>query len=109
MVIIGQALCLLSWHLCWFCYVDDTFVIRHHGPEAVRSSLTMGTFSSLWTQRDSHLPFLDTNIYHKPDSSLGHKVHHKPMHTNIYFNSTNHHPSNRLYSLLVHKDRPLSG
>lgn len=32
--------------------------------------------------RDSHLPFLDTDIYRRPNDSLSHKVYHKPTHTN---------------------------
>jgi hypothetical protein len=32
-------------------------------------------------EEDGHLPFLDINIYRKPDGSLGHKVYRKPTHT----------------------------
>jgi hypothetical protein len=48
------------------------------------------------TERDDHLPFLDIDIFHKPDDSLGHKVYRKPTHTNPYLNSnSHHHPSNK--------------
>jgi hypothetical protein len=62
-------------------------------------------------ERDGHLPFLDIVIYHKPDGSLGHKVYHKPTHTNLYLNSkSHHHPSNKqaVLSMLVQKARSLS-
>jgi hypothetical protein len=58
------------------------------------------------TERDSHLPFLDTDIYHKPDSSLGHKVYHKPTHTNLYLKSNSHHhfsSKQAVLSMLVHR------
>jgi hypothetical protein len=62
------------------------------------------------TERDDHLPFLDIDIYHKPVGSLGHKVYHKPMHTNLYLNSNSyHHPSNKQAVLvtLVQRARSL--
>ena len=42
-------------------------------------------------EEDGHLPFLDINIYRKPDGSLGHKVYRKPTHTNLYLNQNSHH------------------
>jgi hypothetical protein len=62
------------------------------------------------TERDGHLPFLDTKIYRRPNGSLGHKVYRKPTHTNFYLNSSSHHhPSNRyaILSTLVHWARDL--
>jgi hypothetical protein len=62
------------------------------------------------TERDSHLPFLDIDIHHKSDGSLGHKVYCKPTHTNLYLNSnSHHHPSNKqaVLSTLVHMARSL--
>jgi hypothetical protein len=37
-------------------------------------------------EEDSHLPFLNTDIYRRMDGSLGHKVYRKPTHTNLYMN-----------------------
>jgi hypothetical protein len=36
------------------------------------------------TERDGHLPFLDIDIYRRPDGSLGLKVYRKTTHTYIY-------------------------
>jgi hypothetical protein len=33
---------------------------------------------------EGHLPFLDIDIYKRPDGSLGHTVYRKPTHTNLY-------------------------
>jgi hypothetical protein len=35
-------------------------------------------------EEDGHLPFLDIDIYRKPDGSLSHRVCHKPTRTNLY-------------------------
>jgi hypothetical protein len=60
------------------------------------------------TERDSHRLFFDTDTYHKPDGSLGHKVYHKPIHTNLHLDFNSHHnPSNKqaVLSMLVHRAR----
>jgi hypothetical protein len=62
------------------------------------------------TERDGHLPFLDIDIYCKPDGSLGHRVYRKPTHTNLYLHAnSHHHPSNKqaVLSTLVHRARAL--
>jgi hypothetical protein len=82
--------------LCCFHYVGDTFVIWPLGPNRLRDFLD--------------LPFLDIDIYWRPDGSLGHRVYHKPTHTNLYLNSSSHHhPSNKhaVLSTLVHRVRTL--
>jgi hypothetical protein len=53
-------------------------------------------------ERDSHLTFLDIDIYHKPDGSLRHKVYHKPTHTNLYLNSNSHHHLSNKQAVLPH-------
>lgn len=57
------------------------------------------------TEREGHLPFPETDIYVRPDSTLGHKVYGKPTHINLYLNSRFHpHPSNRhVFIILVHR------
>jgi hypothetical protein len=48
------------------------------------------------TEKDGHIPFLDIDIYRRPDGSLGHKVYRKPTHTNLYLYPESHHyPSNK--------------
>jgi hypothetical protein len=62
------------------------------------------------TDKDGHLPFLDIDIYRKPDGSLGHSVYRKPTHTNLYLHvNSHHHPSNKqaVLSTLVHRARAL--
>jgi hypothetical protein len=63
-------------------------------------------------ERDSHLSFLDINIYHRPDGSLGYKAHYKPTRTNLYLSSnSHHHPSNKqaVLTTLVYRSRSLKG
>jgi hypothetical protein len=60
------------------------------------------------TESEGHLPFLDLDIYRRPDGSLGHKVYRKPTHTNLYLNvKSHHHPSNKqaILSTLIHRAR----
>jgi hypothetical protein len=102
--------------LCWFCYVDDTFVIWPHGPDRLRdfldhlNSVHQNIQFTMETEKDGNLPFLDIDIYHRPDGSLGHRVYCKPTHTNLYLNSnSHHHPSNKhaVLSTLVHRAKAL--
>jgi hypothetical protein len=62
------------------------------------------------TESEGHLPFLDLDIYRRPDASLGHAVYRKPTHTNLYLNAkSHHHPSNKqaVLSALIHRARLL--
>ena len=57
-----------------------------------------------------HLPFLDIDKYRKPDGSLGHRVYHKPTHTNQYLHyNSHHHPANKQSALssLIHRAKAL--
>ena len=55
--------------LCWFRYVDDTFVNWPHGPEKLEefvehlNGLQRNIQFTMETEKDGHLPFLDINIY----------------------------------------------
>jgi hypothetical protein len=49
-------------------------------------------------EEEGHLPFLDTDIYRKPDSSLGHRVYWKPTHTNPYLHQDSYHHSQKTIS-----------
>jgi hypothetical protein len=87
---------------CWFRYADDTFVIWKHGPDKLKdflrhlNNINHSIQFTMETESKSHLPFLDLDIYRRPDGSLGHKMYHKPTHTNLYLNAKSHHqPSNK--------------
>jgi hypothetical protein len=62
------------------------------------------------SEKEGHLPFLDTDIYRKTDSSLGHRVYRKPTHTNLYLQqSSHHHPAHKhsVLTSLVHRARAI--
>ncbi|PNF41399.1 hypothetical protein B7P43_G14428 [Cryptotermes secundus] len=101
---------------CWFRYVDDTFVIWPHGPDNLKgflnhlNSINPCIQFTMETESEGHLPFLDIDIYKRPDGSLGHTVYRKPTHTNLYLNAkSHHHPSSKQAALstLVHRARAL--
>jgi hypothetical protein len=76
--------------------MDDT-IICPNGPEKLKNffnplnSVHQNTQLTMEMQRDSYLPFHDMHIYRRPDGYLGHKVHCKHTHTNLYLNSGSHH------------------
>jgi hypothetical protein len=100
--------------LCWFHCVDNS-VIWPHGPERLRlsdyvTSEQQNIQFTMETERDGHIPFLDIELYRRPDGSLGHKVYSKHTHSSLYLNSSSHHhPSNKpgIISTLVHRARAL--
>ncbi|XP_023703192.1 uncharacterized protein LOC111862214 [Cryptotermes secundus] len=60
------------------------------------------------TENEGHLPFLDIDIYRRPNGSLDHRVYRKPTHINLYLNArSHHHPSSKAAALstLVHRAR----
>jgi hypothetical protein len=62
------------------------------------------------TESEGHLPFLDLDIYRRPDGSLGQKVYRRPTHANLYLKAkSNHHPSNKqaVLSTLLPRTRAL--
>ena len=101
---------------CWYRYVDDTFVIWPHGKDNLTTflehlnGLHKNIQFTIEIEEDGHLPFLDIDIYRKRDSSLGHKVYRKPIHTNLYLHQlSHHHPANKhpVLSSLIHRARAL--
>jgi hypothetical protein len=91
--------------------VDDTFVIWPHGPHKVKNfpnhlnSIHECIQFAMETESEAYLPFLDIDIYRRPDGSLGHRVYRKATHTNLYLNAGSHHlPSSKqaILSTLVH-------
>jgi hypothetical protein len=102
--------------LCWFWYVEDTFVIWPHGPQKVKEflghlkTLHKNIQFTMEMEKDGHLPFLDIDIYRRLDGSLAHIVYHKPTNTNLYLNpGSHHHPSIKeaILATLVHRARAL--
>ena len=65
--------------MCWFRYVDDTFVILPHGKQRLGEFLNhlngihRNIQFTMEIEEEGHLPFLDIDIYRKPDSSPGHR------------------------------------
>ncbi|XP_033606939.1 uncharacterized protein LOC117282232 [Cryptotermes secundus] len=102
---------------CWFRYVYDTFVIWPHGPNKLKDflnhliSICQYIRFTMENEIEGHLPFLDIDIYRRPDGSLSHRVYRKSTHTNCYLIAvSHHHPSNKqaVFSALVHRARALS-
>jgi len=92
--------------VCWFRYVDDTFVIWSHGQEKLKDFLNHlnGLHNKMqftMEKEEGHLPFLDIDIYRKTDGSLGHKVYRKSTHTNLYLHQNSHHHPAKKQSLLA--------
>jgi hypothetical protein len=57
-------------------------------------------------EEDGHLPFLNIDIYRKPEASLGHRFYRKPTYTNLYLqHNSHHHPSHKLSMLtsIIHR------
>ena len=103
--------------VCWFRYVDDTFVIWPHGKEKLTEFHNHHSrlhnkiqFTMEKEEEDSHLAFLDLDIYKRMDGSLGHKIYQKPTHTNLYLHQDSHHHSANKHSVLaslVHRAKAL--
>jgi hypothetical protein len=79
--------------------MDDTFVNQPLGQNRMRdfldhlNSVHQNIQFTMETGRDGHLPFLDIDIYRRPDGSLGHKVYCKPMGTDKLSCSSLLHPT----------------
>ena len=101
--------------VCWFRYVDDTFIIWSHGQEKLKEFLNHlselhNKIQFTTEKQESHLPFLDIDIYRKTDGSLGHKVYRKSNHTNLYLHqNSHHHPANKqsVLASLIHRAKAL--
>jgi hypothetical protein len=97
----------------WFHYVDDTFVIWPHGSDKMEkflnhlNGLHRNIQFTIQIEGDSHLPFLDIDIYRRMDGSLGHKVYRKPTHTNLYANPQSLQHTSRSFNVGVQSQGPL--
>jgi len=82
--------------ICFFHYVD-MFMIWLHGAGKLNDFLNHinGIHPNIQfvmeTKSDGHFPFLDNNIHRRPNSSVGHTVYRKLIHTNLYPNAMPHH------------------
>jgi hypothetical protein len=101
---------------CWFHYVGDIFVIWQHGLDKLKdflhhlNSVHQSIQFTMETKSEGHLPFLDFDIYRRPDGCLRLKVYRKPTHTNLFLSvKSHHHPSNKqvILSTLIHRARAL--
>jgi hypothetical protein len=52
-------------------------------------------------KEEVHLPFLNIDVYRKTNGSLGHKVYHKPTHTNLNLHQNSHHHPAHKQSVLT--------
>jgi hypothetical protein len=65
---------------CWFRYGDNTFVIWQHGQEKLTKFLNHlnrlhdNIQFTMEKEEDGHLPFLDVDIYRKPNGYLCHSL-----------------------------------
>jgi hypothetical protein len=55
---------------CWFCYIEDTFIIWQHGPDKLKDFLhhlnsIHQSIQLMETDGEGHLPFLDLDIYRR--------------------------------------------
>lgn len=77
---------------CWFCNMDDTYVIWPHGPDRFLVHLNGTHGNILFTkeiQKEIHLLFWTIT------STGDHNIYQKPTHTHLYRNpESHHHPSN---------------
>jgi len=67
--------------VCWFRYVDDTFVIWLHETDKLErfldhlNGLRRNTKFTMEMKRYGHLPFLDIDMYGGPGGAFGYKVY----------------------------------
>jgi hypothetical protein len=86
---------------CFFC-VDNRFLFWLHGLEKLSDTVIHlnqihpNIQFTLETGSDDHIPFLDIDIYRRPDGCLGHTVYRKPSYASPYLNAMSyHHPVNK--------------
>jgi hypothetical protein len=96
----------LDWPHYWFRYVENTFVIWLHHHQKLRdflhnlSSIHQSIQFTIETESEGHLPFLDIDIYRRPDDILGNKVYCYPIYTILYLNAKSHHHSSNIQVVL---------
>jgi hypothetical protein len=96
----------------WYRYMDNTFVVWCHREEDLHDFLSHlnnihpNIKFMMDVEQNQSLPFLNVLVSRRPDSSLGHRVYRKPMHTDLYLHAKSaHHPAQKkgvLTSLIQH-------
>ena len=80
----------------WLRYVDDMFVVIHeYDVESFTNhinSIDPHIKFTIEPEKDSHLPFLDTEIILNEDATTDTRVYRKPTHTDQYLNWSSNHP-----------------
>jgi len=102
--------------VCWFKYVDDTFVIWPHGKEKLTGFLNhlnrlQNKIQFTMEKKRRRSPcILELGHLQKTDGFLGHKIYRKPTHANLYLHqNSHHHPANKHSDLasLIHRAKAL--
>jgi hypothetical protein len=101
--------------MCWFRYVDDTFIIWPHGQEKLTELLEHlnglhNNTQFTMEKEEEHISFQDSDIYRKTDSYLGHRVYQKPTHTDLYLHQNSHDQpahSQSVLTSLIHRTTAL--
>ena len=89
----------------WYRFVDDTWVIQQQAHKElfldhINSVDPAIKFTVKGNQEDGAIPFLDTLVKPKADSSLSMKVYHKPTDTDQYLQWVSHHNLSAKYSVI---------
>jgi hypothetical protein len=81
----------------WYRYVDDTFVVWPHGKDELQeflkhlNNIHPNIKFTIGMEQNKTLPFLDVMVSRRPDGSLGHSVHRKSTHTELYLHARSEH------------------
>jgi len=76
----------------------ETYSVEIYSVNFITINIQIST--SLWTEKNGKLLFLDVLVSKKADGTLGHQVYRKPTHTDRYLRAELHHPAQKLQ--LIH-------
>ncbi|XP_038077323.1 uncharacterized protein LOC119745172 [Patiria miniata] len=82
----------------WLHYVDDTFIVRPHGPDSTSTPVPQQQHASIsftmQQEQGGTIPFPDFKISRNLDGTLGHSFYRKLTPTDRYLHQRSfHHPS----------------
>ena len=91
--------------MCWYRFVDDTFVIQQQAHQQlfldhINSIDPSIKFTVEGNQENGAIPFLDTLVKSEVDNSLSIKVYCKLTHTDQYIQWDSHHNLSAKYSVI---------
>jgi hypothetical protein len=81
----------------WYRYVDDTFVVWPHEKDELQeflkhlNNIHPNIKFTMEMEQNKTLPFLDIMVSRRPGGSLGHSVHRKSTHTELYLHTKSEH------------------